>query len=255
MRTTDGLERCTRRFRWPVVVAALLVIPAVALDATAGPRGPIAAWADALNWAIWLTFAAEYVVSLAVAPDRWHWFRSHPFDLVIVVVTPPFAPALVQGLRVGRLLRALRLLRLARTARVGHELFSGQGLQWAATVSALTVVGGGVAFTEVESGQHPSALDGLWWAVTTMTTIGYGDVTPRTTVGRILAVFVMIVGIGSVALLTGAIAERFVRAASPPSANDPPTLTQLALIHAQLVMIAERLSAIEAGRPERPTPG
>jgi voltage-gated potassium channel len=72
----------------------------------------------------------------------------------------------------------------------------------------LTVLVGGAAFAAVEPG-HLSTWDGAWWAITTMTTVGYGDVYPRTTAGRVIAVLVMLVGIGFIALLTGAVAERF----------------------------------------------
>jgi Ion channel len=55
--------------------------------------------------------------------------------------------------------------------------------------------------------RHRSTWDGVWWAVTTMTTVGYGDITPRTNYGRVVAIVVMLVGIGFIALLTGALAH------------------------------------------------
>jgi hypothetical protein len=66
------------------------------------------------NWLIWLVFAAELVVLLAVAPDRWRWLRGHPLDVAIVVLTPPVLPPGLQALRVLCLLRLLRLVRAAR---------------------------------------------------------------------------------------------------------------------------------------------
>lgn len=74
-------------------------------------------------------------------------------------------------------------------------------------LAVLTALGGGAAYAAAEKGS--STWDGIWWAVTTMTTVGYGDIYPTTTLGRIIAILVMVVGIGFIALLTGAIAQRF----------------------------------------------
>ena len=74
-------------------------------------------------------------------------------------------------------------------------------------LALLTAIGGGAAFAALEEGR--STADGIYWSLTTMTTVGYGDLSPETTGGRVLAVAVMLVGIGFVAVLTGAIAERF----------------------------------------------
>jgi voltage-gated potassium channel len=68
-------------------------------------------------------------------------------------------------------------------------------------------VAGGAAFAAVEPGQ--STPNGIYWALTTMTTVGYGDPSPTTAGGKVLAIVVMLVGIGFVAVLTGAIAQRF----------------------------------------------
>jgi voltage-gated potassium channel len=73
------------------------------------------------------------------------------------------------------------------------------------------VLGGGAAFAAVEKSQHLSAWDGVWWAITTVTTVGYGDIKPHTDEGRVIAMVVMTVGIGFVALFTAAAAERFMR--------------------------------------------
>jgi voltage-gated potassium channel len=82
-------------------------------------------------------------------------------------------------------------------------------LRYAALLVFTVVVGGGVVFVAVEPGQQLSAWDGLWWATETVTTVAYGDIYPTTTLGRIVATVVMVTGIGFVALLTGALAQRF----------------------------------------------
>jgi voltage-gated potassium channel len=200
-------ERSARVAAWfevPVLVAAVLVIPTIVLEEIAGePWNTLAA---VLNWAIWLVFAAELVALLVVVRDRWRWLREHPLEVAVVVLTPPLVPSSLQSIRA---LRLLRLLRLFRAAQVLRRVFTVEGLRYAALVALLVVLGGGAAFAAVEDGW--STWDGVWWAVTTMTTVGYGDISPETDAGRVLGIAVMLVGIGFVALLTGAVAERFLK--------------------------------------------
>jgi voltage-gated potassium channel len=148
----------------------------------------------------------EVVVMLAVVPDRKRWLRENPLEVAIVVLTPPFLPASLQALRVFRL---LRLLRLAVVVRYARRLFTIDGLRYAALLALITALGGGAAFAAAED---VDIFDGVWWAVTTMSTVGYGDLTPETTVGRLVAMFAMVVGIGFLSLLIGAVSERFVSA-------------------------------------------
>jgi voltage-gated potassium channel len=190
-----------------VIVAALLVVPVIIVEATPSIDRPWTTIAEAVNWTIWLVFAAELVAYLAVVRGRGRWLREHPLEVAIVVLTPPFLPSSLQAIRA---LRLLRLLRLFRLAKIGRQLFSTQGLRYAALLALLTALGGGAAFASVEKGH--STWDGVWWSVTTMTTVGYGDLYPTTTEGRFLAIVVMLVGIGFIAILTGAVAQRFLAA-------------------------------------------
>jgi voltage-gated potassium channel len=196
-----------RRLELPLLVFALLTIPAIALEY--GHAGqPWHAVGIALNWAIWLAFVAEVVIMLRVVPDRGRWLRDHPLDLAIVIFTPPFLPASLQAARVFRLLRLLRLLKAGVLAR---RVLSTEGVRDAAVLTLFAVLGGGAAFAAVEKEEHLSAWDGVWWAITTVTTVGYGDPPVTTDGGRIIAICLMVTGIGFVAVMTAAAAERFVR--------------------------------------------
>lgn len=221
-----------RRLEYPVLVAALLTIPAIALEQS-GLGQPWDTISSVLNWTIWLTFVGEAAIMLSVVPNRWRWMRDHPLDVAIVVLTPPFLPASLQAARVFRLLRLLRLVKAATLAR---RLLSTEGLRDAAVLSLLVVLGGGAAFAAVEKGQHMSAWDGVWWAVTTVTTVGYGVYNPKTDAGRVIAIVVMVVGIGFVALVTAAAAERFIRSQRQEEER----------IEEHLMAMNERLAAIES---------
>ena len=185
-------ERIARRFEVPMVIAALLVIPVIVIEES--PVGePWDTLALVANWAIWLAFLTEAVVMLAVVPNRRAWLRRHPIEVIVVLLTPPLLPASLQSLRV---LRLARLLRLVPLVRLGPRLFSLEGLRYTSLLAVLTVIAGGTAYAALE--EKPTAWDGIWWAVCTMATVGYGDQVPATSEGRVLAMVVMLVGIGTV---------------------------------------------------------
>jgi voltage-gated potassium channel len=174
---------------------------------------------------------------LAVVPDRGRWLRSHPLEVAIVILTPPFLPASLQALRV---FRALRLLRLVKAAVIMRRLASTEGVRDAAVLAVVTVLAGGAAYAAVEKAPDGHALsvwDGVWWAITTVTTVGYGDSYPTTTLGRCIAMVVMLVGIGFVAILTATVAERFMRGREAEA--------QRAELHERLDEILRRLDSIE----------
>jgi voltage-gated potassium channel len=190
-----------------------LVIPVIVIEAST-PGEPWETMAAVLNWTIWMAFLAEAAIMLAVVPNRRFWLRHHPLEVLIVVGTAPFYPPSLQSARILRLLRVLRLLRGVRAAR---NLFSTEGLKYAAIIAVFVVLGGGAAYAAVERGhQNLNAWDGVWWAITTVTAIGFGPYEPKTHGGRAIEVAVILVGIGFVALLTAAAAQRFIS----PSAQE-----------------------------------
>ena len=235
----DRARRMEERFEWPLLIAALLTIPAIAIEQSSAGE-PYDTIAVILNWIVWLAFLVELVVMLALVPNRRQWLREHPLELAIVVLTPPFLPPALQAARVFRL---LRLLTLVKAAVLLRRLMSTEGIRDSAVLALVTVLIGGAAYSAIEkthNGEPISAWDGVWWAITTVTTVGYGDTYPDTTAGRVIAMVVMFVGIGFVAIITAAAAERFMRARR---AED-------VVVERQLDEIIRRLDAIEARQRE-----
>ncbi len=199
----------------PLMIAAALTLPSVALS-EARVGGTLETVAHILNWGIWIAFAIEFVVMLALVPDRKKYLRHHPVEIIVVFLTPPILPPGLQSLRVIRLLRLLRLLKLAQ---LSNRVFSSQGLQYAGLLTLLATVAGGSVFRAFEArNQHMTEWDGIYWAFTAMTTLG-SEFTATTIGGQVTAIVVLLVGISFVAMLTGAIAQRFLK---PPQPEDQP---------------------------------
>ncbi len=210
-------ERVAGWLRAPLIVAALLAIPTIIVqESNLGETWEILAMV--LDWCIWAMFAANLAIMLAIVPDRRRWLINNPLDVLIVVLTPPFLPA---TMKLARVLPLVRLVWLVVVANRLRNVFSLQGLRYAALIVFTIVVGGGVVFVAVESGQHLSTWDGLWWATETVTTVAYGDIYPTTAPGRIVATVVMTAGIGFVALLTGALAQRFLYGGGAGASPEP----------------------------------
>jgi voltage-gated potassium channel len=232
--------RWEKRFEWPMVIAALLVIPLLVIED--GDFGqPWDTIGEVLNWGTWLMFAAELVVMVVVTPRPMEWVKRHPFDVAATVLSPPFIPGSFAAARLFRLLRLIPLLRL-------RNLLSLEGIRYAGFIAVMVVLLGGAIYSEVEKDQALSAWDGVWWAITTVTTVGYGDSFPTTDEGRAIAMIVMFVGIGFVALLTAFVADRFIRQDVGEEAEEREDH-----ILAELRTISDRLAAVER-RLDRPGP-
>src|SRR5215211_4090897 len=210
-------ERVAGWLRVPLIIAALLAIPTIIVqESDLGRSWEV--FAAVLDWCIWAMFAANLAIMLSIVPDRRRWLINNPLDVLIVVLTPPFLPATF------KLARALPIVRLVWLVAIAHRLrkvFSLEGLRYAALIVFTVVAGGGVLFVAVEPGQDLSTWDGLWWAAETVTTVAYGDIYPTTALGRIVATVVMTAGIGFVALLTGALAQRFLYGGSASATPKP----------------------------------
>jgi voltage-gated potassium channel len=161
---------------------------------------------------IWAIFAVELAVVLVVADRKLAAVRAHWLEAAIVVLTVPLLGAALAWLRLGRFLRLARFgVVIARAIQSERRLSSGDSLRIAAVLTATVIVVAGAAQHTFAAGEFATYWDGVWWAVVTVTTVGYGDLYPKTVEGRVVGIAVMLVGIGFLSIFTAAIASRFVR--------------------------------------------
>jgi voltage-gated potassium channel len=198
----------------------------------------------ALDWFIWAAFAVEYGVRLFLSERKLAFLRANVVDLVIVVV--PF----LRPLRVVRSARALRALRAVRVAaflfrgtRAARAVLTEHKLHYVLLVTLVLVVASALLVESVESaspeGNIKSVPDALWWAITTVTTVGYGDRFPVTAVGRGVAVVLMAAGVGVFGLFAASMASFFIQHRSDDGSE--PTLTD----------VVERLDRIEGALKQK----
>ncbi|MHB8234001.1 MAG: ion channel [Solirubrobacteraceae bacterium] len=205
------------RLRIPLTIAALLVIPDLILQEQP-LREPWHRVAVIGDWAIWLAFLVEFTAIVLLASDWRSWMRRFPLVLPMLVLTPPFAPAALQGLRAFRLLQLLRVARGFQFLSKG--LLSLEGVRYVAALAVFLVLGGGVALAEVETtaARSVSDWDGIWWAIGFVTTNGEST-NVHTDAGRGIAIVLMLTGIGVFSVLTAAVAQRFVASREVPQAE------------------------------------
>lgn len=213
MWSQDESGRVHTPFEPLVLAATLALIPVLILEADASGAWLTAAWVA--NWLIWAVFAVELAAVLIVATRRGAALRAHWLDVAIVLLTVPLFGQFLSSLRLVRLARLLRLLRagviIGRAIQAERRLTSGQTFRVIALMTLFIAVVAGSAQAALNAKEFDSIWDGVWWSVVTMTTVGYGDLYPTTVQGRLIGIFVMLVGIGFLSVLTATVAAQFIK--------------------------------------------
>lgn len=194
---TEEQARRARMLDAPTVVVVLLVIPALILgfSEVGGWLGTVS---TVLNWFIYGWFVFEFLCMLYLAPSDREYFKHNKLDLFVLLTTVPILPGVFQALWVLRLLRLIDVLPVI-LGRFGSITL----LPYAIVLAFIGVFGGGVAFAHFEG---ISLFDGVYWANTTINTVGYGDVSAQTDGGKLLSMVLQWTGNVILALLIGGVA-------------------------------------------------
>lgn len=188
-----------------LAVAAIILI---IIDFSDG----LTSWQVYLDRCILGAFAVDYAVRFLVAPEKWKFVRTNICDLIAII---PFH-TIFRVFKLFRvtpgLLKILKLPRLFafmyRPLRKAKIFFNTNGFKYVFLVTFLLILIGGVL---IHFAEDMSLSDGIWWAFVTATTVGYGDISPHTLYGRIIAMVLMVVGIGLLGTVTSTITSYFLR--------------------------------------------
>lgn len=207
---------------WELGMALAAIVYVAVGFALDDPRLPMAPQLQTVETGLTALFILEFAARFGASRDRRHYLRGHWIDLVALI------PA-TRGIRLLRLVRILRLVRafagvyraVSRIERLaGHHGLARLVIAWLGVVLISCAALYAVEREVNEAIATP--FDALWWGVSTMTTVGYGDVIPVTAEGRIAASILMLIGIGLFSAIT-AIVTSYLLAQQTPAARDPLT--------------------------------
>jgi voltage-gated potassium channel len=214
-----------RAFDVVLIIAILLSVLAVILDSIASVAARYGFALHVAEWFFTVLFTAEYVMRLWTARKPLHYALSF-YGIVDLLATLPTYLAIVFPpgrflivLRVLRVLRVFRILKLAHYVQEAAVLSAALRASrhkitvFVSTVLTIVVVVGSLMYLiEGADAGFTSIPQGIYWAIVTLTTVGYGDVAPETPVGKLLASVVMVLGYGIIAVPTGIVTLELDRA-------------------------------------------
>ncbi len=218
-----------RLFDVVLLLAILTSVVVVLLESVPSVRAEAGPTLRALEWGFTILFTIEYILRLATVRRPLHYARSTLGIIDLLAILPSYISLVFPGgqsllvIRLLRLLRVFRVLKLAEYLRESRTLVMALRASWRkiavflmTVVTIVVVVGTLMYVIEGEKHGFTSIPISIYWAVVTLTTVGYGDLAPATTFGRMLAVVLMLTGYGIIAVPTGIVTAELTRAIGQP---------------------------------------
>ena len=165
-----------------------------------------------IQWVCWLAFAVDLIFGIWKSKNKKEYLKRHPLELAAVLL--PFLRPLRLMLVIS--FGSLALQKVAIGRQLGITVKVAVSAVFISYIAAIQIT---ISERTVEGSNIKTFSDGLWWAVTTVTTVGYGDRYPTTTEGRFLAVLLMITGISLVGVITASVAAWFVKLSQDDSVS------------------------------------
>jgi len=235
----EALERYERKASFPMAVLGVVWAVAAVIAFSTHIRGPEAEILVGIVFVLWTIMVVEYIVRLILVPDRGRYLSSRRIE-PFAVALPALQPLRILGMDRSSLVAtelALRSLAILRHRGLFRVLLVAAGLLF---IGAWLVL---LAETNAPGSNIHNYGNALWWAVVTVTTVGYGTRYPVTGVGRAVAVVLMLVGIGLIGVLTATVASFFVQ--EHTDANKAQVKEVHEDLGGHLTAIEDRLARIE----------
>jgi len=223
-----------RRFDVALVVAIMLSILVVVLDSVPWLHRDHADVLNAFEWGFTVLFTVEYAARIACVQRPWRYATGFYGVIDLLAVLPSYFSLLMPGtellldIRILRLLRVFRIFKLTlyieETTRLGEALAASRRkilVFLSVVLMAILILGTIMYVVEGPKNGYTSIPVAMYWATVTMTTVGYGDITPHTNLGKAIASFMMLLGWGILAVPTGIVtAEMTLRHGAGRSRSD-----------------------------------
>jgi voltage-gated potassium channel len=214
-----------RAFDVALIVLITLSVVIVSLETMRGLSASTREWLRVVEWAFTAVFTVEYVLRLTAVRYPAAYAASFFGVVDLLAILPTYLSLFVPGAQALLVVRVLRLLRVFRVLKLAHFLTEARVLGRAMrasrrkitvfllAVSTIVVVVGSVMYViEGPRNGFTSIPASMYWAVVTLTTVGYGDISPKTPLGQALASLVMILGYGIIAVPTGIVTAELANA-------------------------------------------
>ena len=246
--TPDGMPRFGF-LEIAVLVLSVYVLGALLAQTVFHVSPEVSLLIDRIDTFVCVVFLADFAVRFRRAPSKLAFMKWGWIDLVSSIPAYDF-------LRWGRMLRLIRLFRILRAFRSARHLLAflfhnrARGLIGTAVLAVVVLLIFSciavLVFEDSPDANIKTPFDAFWWAISTITTVGYGDKFPVTTEGRIVAIVLMVTGVGFFGVLTGLFARLFVESEFRKEESD---IRHLAT---EIRLLRERIDSMERERREAP---
>ena len=240
-RNERSREEWERRTEPLMLLLAVATLPLVLVPELLELSDAVESWILIGDIVVWAAFAIDLSIRVWLSEHRIKFLLEHPLDVLIVVV-PVLRPL--------RLVKIAPLLRTLMATGILAQDLRKRAAHWAFVGAAIVIVVATAIAGIVERGTEGGIENWgtvIWWAIATITTVGYGDVVPISPMGRVVGVLLMLVGIGVFGVLTANIAAWFVEQGQDKEQKQ--ILTELKTVQDELKALRE-----EVGRRNRPRP-
>ncbi len=212
-----------------LIIAISLSVIVVLAESIESVRSQYAGLLLGLEWGFTILFTIEYIIRIWAAEKPWKYIRSFYGIIDLLAILPSYLDLLIPGARYLMLFRIVRVLRIFRVLKLVKYIGDANILLSAIAASArkigififavltlVTILGSVMYLIEGPDNGFTSIPKSVYWAIVTLTTVGYGDISPQTPMGQLFASIIMITGYGIIAVPTGIVTVELSKVSSAP---------------------------------------